>query len=156
VKNLLKRTILAVLLAALPAAAQSANSAGGAGRAVLPAGAVWNGVPLSGLRFGAGVIFTSPGTAQGALQTALVSVPVNGVSRVIKVTGDVTAGNGIVGGRATFSGLGTVDPGDGSAPLVSVPFTVTLSPGAAPTVTLTLNGQTLPAALLSAGNVTVD
>ena len=148
---------LAAMLAPGVAQAQSARSAGGAGRAVLPAGAAWKGIPVSGLRFGTGVTFSASGAANGALQATLLSVPVAGVTRLIRLTGDVTAGSSPAAGPATFSGLGTLNPGDGTAVLLSVPFslTVTAAPGGVPTLTLTLDGQTLPAAPVAAGNLVI-
>ena len=160
VRRFLEGAVLALFIAAIPGAAhaQSAKSVGGAGRAALPAGAAWKGVPLSGLRFGTGVTFGGPGVAKGALQTTLLSIPVGGATRQIKVTGEVTAGSSPAGGPATFSGLGTVDPGDGTAALLSVPFSLTVAAatGGGATLTLTLDGQTLPAAVLTAGNVVVN
>lgn len=157
----MESAVLAMFLALflLPAAAraQSARSAGGAGRAVFPAGASWKGVPLSALRFGTGVTFAGPGAATGALQVTMLSTPVAGVTRLIRLTGDVTAGTSTAAGPATFSGLGTLDPGDGTAALLSVPFTltVTVAPGGASSLALTLDGQVLPAAPVIAGNVLI-
>jgi hypothetical protein len=53
----------------------------------------------------------------------------------------------------TVSGLGDVDMGDGTAPLVGVPFSVTATTQG---LTLTLGLTPLPTASLSKGHITIE
>jgi hypothetical protein len=74
--------VLAICIAAFliprAALAQSATSVAGAGSGVFPAGAVWQGIPLSGLRFGTGVslgAITKSATGSPTLALTLNSQP---------------------------------------------------------------------------------
>ncbi|MBA2526166.1 MAG: hypothetical protein H0V18_10365 [Pyrinomonadaceae bacterium] len=55
--------------------------------------------------------------------------------------------------RADFSGIATVDLGDGTAPLPGVPFSVSTTAG---NVVLAIKSTTLPAAGLTSGAVTIE
>ncbi|MFN2546090.1 MAG: hypothetical protein ABR567_01525 [Myxococcales bacterium] len=141
---------LICMVLSLAARAQSASSVAGAGQGAFPAGAVWQGVPLSALSFGASVGLGAAGAADGYFQTTLVGV---GGARNILVNGTATSGSATVGGPASFSGTCALDMGDGTPPL-TVPFAATLATDAAGNVTLalTLNGQRLPVAAIGSGN----
>ncbi|HKZ78854.1 MAG TPA: hypothetical protein VJ124_11170 [Pyrinomonadaceae bacterium] len=136
--------------------AQSQTAVTGAGGGVLPAGAAFNGVSLSSLSFGMGVALRGDGTANGAFESTLVGTSATGVASSIVVVGDPTSGSAQVGGPATYSGLCSVDLGDGAPPLSNVPFTVTMAklPDGKWDLTLTLGATRLPAAAVTAGSVT--
>jgi hypothetical protein len=152
-------------LFALPTLAQSQTTVTGAGGGVYPAGTTFKagsfsalkGVTLSDLTFGMGVVLPGDGTANGTFESTLIGTSAQGLPRNIVVEGSPTSGSGKVGGPATYSGLCSVNPGDGTAPLTGVPFTVTmakLSDGKW-SLALTLGGTRVPAAAINTGSVTV-
>jgi PAS domain S-box-containing protein len=76
-----------------------------------------------------------------------------GIPQQVIVEGEVQNGSFGADGTATFSGAATVNMGDGTPPLLGVPFTVktsTLNLG------LTLGTNALPTAALTAGSVTIE
>lgn len=144
---------LASLMAPAPVAAQDAAGVTGAVEGIFPAGAIFNGVPLSGLTLGQGVFLARDGSAAGQFQAVLLDTSLPGAPQEVTVEGEARAG--IVGGvgTATFSGIATVDMGDGTPPLPGVPFTVTASAGS---VALTLGATALPTATVTAGSITIE
>ena len=143
---------LASLMAPLPIAAQDAAGVTGAAEATFPSGASFNGLPLSGLTLGQGVVIAVDGSATGQFQAVLMGTSLLGAPQNVTVEGEVSNGSVAVGGSATFSGTATVDMGDGSLPLVGVPFTVTAATGS---LGLILNAVALPTATVTAGSITV-
>ena len=150
--------VLALGLSSTPAFAQAEDlQVTGAGGAVYAPGAVYNGVTLSGLRFGIGVAIATGGTAEGQFQTTLLAVEVLGQQQKIVVEGKATSGSSASGSTATFSGTATVDMGTGAPPTSDVPFTVTIvtnSEGQG-TLTLVLGGTTLPAGTVNEGTLSI-
>ncbi len=146
---------LGISLAASPAVAKSAASVTRAGAATLPAGASFAGVPLTGLRFGIGVDVAS-GTARGDLQATLLGT-VAGRPRNIVVEGKPAMGSLPGVNTVAFSGVATVDMGDGTPSLFAVPFSVTAVTGTngKGTLALTLFTTGLPAATINAGGLTI-
>jgi len=145
---------IALSLFARPAIAQS--SATGAGAGVFPAGAVFNGVSLSAVRFGMGVSIDTNGIATGDFETTLLGTQA-GQPRTITVVGKPTGGSVPTAGSASFSGLCRIDMGDGTPALTSVPFSATAVAGAGSgqTLTLSLGSTNLPAATGTDGRITV-
>jgi len=149
---------IAVSLFSLSTLAQnSQTTVTGAGGGLFPAGAAFNGVSLSSLSFGMGVALPGDSTANGAFETTLVGTSATGLARNIVVVGDPTSGSGKAGGPATYSGLCSVNPGDGTPTLNGVPFTVTMAtlPDGKWGLALTLGATSLPAASVNTGSVTV-
>ena len=144
---------LASLTAPAPAAAQDATGVTGAAEASFPSGATFNGLPLTGLTLGQGVVIALDGSATGQFQAVLLGTSLLGTPQNVTVEGEVSNGSVAVGGSATFSGIATVDMGDGSVPLVGVPFTVTASTGS---LGLILGATALPTATLTAGSISVQ
>jgi hypothetical protein len=144
---------VASLTALAPVATQDAAGVTGAAEASFPSGATFNGLPLTGLTLGQGVIIALDGSATGQFQAVLQGTSLLGTPQNITVEGEVSNGSVAVGGSATFSGTATVDMGDGSVPLVGVPFTVTASTGS---LGLILGATALPTATLTAGSITVQ
>ena len=68
---------------------------------------------------------------------------------------DGQVGNGSLGGdgSATFGGTATVDMGDGTLPLLGVPFTVKAS---TQSLGMTLDGMALPTAAVTAGSIRIE
>jgi hypothetical protein len=125
----------------------------GAAAAPLTGGPVLAGVSLDGMELGTGVFIDSNGTATGQFHAVLLGISLLGQPQQITVDGRVGAGALESDGRASFGGTATVDLGDGTAPLLSVPFSVTAT---ADSLVLVLDATTLPAAALTAGVITVE
>jgi hypothetical protein len=137
-----------------PATAQD-DAAGvtGAGEAIFPDGATFNGVALSGLTLGQGVFIARDGSAAGQFQAVLLGTSLLGAPQSVTLEGEVR--DGFVGGdgSATFDGTATVEMGDGTLPLPGVPFTVTASTGS---LALILDATALPTATVTAGSITIE
>jgi hypothetical protein len=142
---------LAGLLAPAPVAAQDAGVTGAA-EAAFPNGATFNGVPLRGLTLGQGLFVGQDGSATGQFQAVLQGTSLLGAAQNITVEGEVRGGSVGADGSATFSGIATVDMGDGTLPLPGVPFTVAASAGS---LGLILNAVTLPTATVTGGSITI-
>jgi hypothetical protein len=125
----------------------------GAAEAIFSNSATFNSVPLTGLTFGQGIFVATDGSATGQFQAVLLGTSLLGTPQNITVEGEVR--NGSVGedGSATISGTATVSRGDGTPPLVGVPFTVKAS---TQSLGLTLGTNTLPTATVTAGSITIE
>lgn len=154
---------LAILLAAILVAgtalcspsvmAQGEKEVTGAGEGIFPSGAQLFGIPLNGLEFGKGVAVTGEGSATGQLQSLLLGTSLFGQPQNISIKGEATSGSVNADGSVTFSGVSTVDLGDGSPPLVNVPFSVTAT---TQWLQLIVGNTTLPAATITAGSITIQ
>jgi hypothetical protein len=145
-------------LAATPAFAQADIGVTGAGGGIYPPNTVYNNVPLSGLQFGYGVNLLTIGTVFGRVNITLLGTTALGAAQSIEVEGKATAGSATVGSTATVSGTASVDMGDGTAPLLNVPFTLTVvtNADAQGTLTLVLGTTNLPAATINEGTTTIQ
>jgi hypothetical protein len=149
---------IAATISSAPALAQSQTSVTGAGAGVFPQGALFNGVSLSALSFGMGaVILTNDGTAAGTFESTLTGTSMMG-RRNIVVVGNLTSGSGLAGGPATYSGLCSIDLGDGTPLLTGLPFMVTAArlPNTQWGLTLLLGLTLLPAVPVNTGSVTIQ
>ena len=110
-----------------------------------------------GLTFGKGLTVSSSGPAQGQFQTTLVGLSALGLKQTIQVEGKTTAGSCADANTASFSGTGTVDMGDGTPPVPSVPFSVVVVTNAdgMGSLTLRLGTTNLPAATINEGYMTI-
>ena len=144
--------VVSTLAPASAAAQDDAARVSGAGEAALPEGVAFYGVVLNGMQLGQGVLIAADGTAMGQFHAVLSGTSVLGLPQEVTVQGEVNAGEATGAGTVTFSGTATLSMGDGSVPLVGVPFTVTASTGG---VQLVVDGATLPQANLTAGSVTI-
>src|SRR5438093_5683398 len=152
--GLVLTAILGLASIVAPVAAQTgASGVTGAAEGIFSNGATFNGVPLSGLTAGQGIFIAPDGSATGQFQAVLVGTSLLGTPQNVVVEGEVR--NGSFGGdvTATFSGAATVNMGDGTLPLVGVPFTVTASTGS---LALILDVTALPAATVTAGSITIE
>ena len=148
-------TLVAVAIVLLwsPVEAQSADGlTAGAGAGVYPSGTTFNGVPITGLRFGIGVALPANGTVSGQFQTVLLGLSALGQPQDISVEGEATSGAVNADGSSTFSGTCTIDLGNGTPPLTGLPFTVTSTTNS---LLLILGGTSLPAASVAAGSITI-
>jgi hypothetical protein len=144
---------VAMMLFAGPMFAQDAPGVTAAGKASLPAGALLNGIPVSGLLFGIGVYVPGDGTAAGSIQVTLAGTTLLGLSQTIELTGDAATGTINADGSRTISGTATLDLGNGLPPLPGVPFTVIAN---ATGLILSVASTTLPAAPLTAGVIQIQ
>ena len=122
----------------------------GAGKAPYANGVQYGGVPLNGLRFGFGVNVSSLGNGSGDFAAVLTGTVLN-QPREITVEGKTAAGS-VSGGTATFSGICSVDMGDGTPAVTNVPFIGTVTSS---NLALTLGATSLPAANVSNGVITI-
>ena len=155
----LKFLLIAMLVGAVstlaPAAVAAQDDAArvsGAGEATLPEGVAFYGVVLSGMQLGQGVLIAADGSAVGQFHAVLLGTSILGQQEVT-VQGEVNAGAAGSDGTVTFSGNATLSMGDGSLPVVGVPFSVTTS---AAGVQLVVDGASLPQANLTAGSITIQ
>ena len=125
----------------------------GAGAGVFPAGSSFNGISLSGLRFGKGVGVPGDSSTTGDFQALLLGTSLLGQPQNINVVGRASSGSVNPDGTATFSGLSTVDMGNGTPPLTGVPFSVTATTQG---LQLILGNTPLPMATLTAGSITIQ
>ena len=142
-----------VLAPASVAAQDDAARVSGAGEATLTEGVAFYGVLLSGVQLGQGVLIAADGSAAGQFHALLSGTSLLGQAQEIIVQGEVNAGDAGGGGTVTFSGNATLNMGDGSAPVVGIPFTVTASSGG---LQLTVDGAPFPPAMLTAGSITIE
>jgi hypothetical protein len=133
--------------------ADGASEVTAADESSYPAGATFSGISLSGLQVGTGLSIASDGAAAGQFVAVLLGTSPLGQPQEITVDGKVGGGSIGPDGSATFSGVATVDMGDGSVPLLDVPFTVTATPES---LLLTLGTSALPSATLTAGSITIE
>jgi hypothetical protein len=123
-----------------------------AGRGTFGAGALLGAVALQGVDIGTGVFIEAGGSASGTFHAVLLGSSL-GLARTITVDGNATEGSIGADGRATFSGTGSLNLGDGSLPLSGVAFRVIAG---ADGIVLSIDSTTLPAAALTAGAVTIE
>ena len=153
---------LAVVFALLPltsaARATAAVTVTAAAAGTYPGGVTYRGVPVGGLRFGAGVEIPGDTSARGDFQGTLLGTSALGQPQNIAVEGTASSGSSDGARNATFSGTCTVDMADGTDPSTSVPCNVTVATdaGGVTTLTLTLGTTKLPAATVNAGSITIQ
>ena len=136
--------------------AQSSSEVTASGAGTYPTGAQFEGVTLRTIRFGKGVLLPGDASAAGSFQATLVGTSATGQPQNISIDG-VAAGGRMNDDRSvTFSGTGTVDMGDGSAPRTGQALEVTLttqSDGLG-TVALKIGATALPEAAATEGRLT--
>jgi hypothetical protein len=143
--------LASVMMPAPVAAQDDAAGVTGAGEAMFSSSATFKGIPLTGLRLGQGLFIAQDGSAIGQFHAVLRGTSILGQAQDIVVEGKVSTG-AAESGSVTFGGTATVDLGDGTLALPDVPFTVTASMGG---LQLVLDATTLPAAMLTAGSITI-
>lgn len=144
--------VVSTLAPASVAAQDDAARVSGAAEAALPEGVAFYGVVLSGMQLGQGVLIAADGSAVGQFHVVLKGTSVLGQPQEVTVQGEVNAGAAGGDGTVTFSGNATLSMGDGSVPVVGVPFSVAASTAG---VQLVVDGASLPQANLTAGSITI-
>jgi len=147
----MKKLMLLSIAVLMISAAASATVVTGAGGGIYGSGVTFNGVLLTGLRFGIGVDISSNGTSAGDFQSTLTSA-----AQEITIAGKSTAGSVSVG-NTTFSGNCTVDMGNGTPLLQNVPFIATIGTdtNGKPAIALTIGATSLPAVNITKGSTSI-
>jgi hypothetical protein len=98
-------------------------------------------------------VFIEPdGSAFGVYNAVLTGETLLG-QRQITIDGNVLRGDVAPDGRVYFSGIATVNLGDGTPSLSGVPFSVSTANNS---VRLTLGSTTLPAIQVNSGDITIN
>ena len=152
--------LIATLALAGSAYAQSDTSATIAADGTYPPGTSFNGVPLAGLEIETGAIVAGDGSgAEGKLTVQLLGMmnPLTGTQQIITVEADINGGSRPGTNVAVVSGTCTIDMGDGTPPLPSVPIvaTITRNDQNLGSVGLTLGATQLPTGMMNDGSMTV-
>jgi hypothetical protein len=149
--------IVATAFLGLPprAVAETSVTAGAGG--IYPPGTSFYGVPINGLQSDYGVNMDDSGSGLGQFCTILLGVSALGSPQNIIIYGKVTSGSRAGTNIATFSGTCTIDLGNGTPPILGVPFTATITTNTNDqgTIGLLLGQTTLPAATVSEGSMTI-
>ena len=142
---------LLVTVIPTPGRGETLTTVGAGG--LFPSDTSFNGVSISGLQSGYGIVISDDGSAAGQFCTVLLGV--SGVS--IKIEGTVSSGSRMTANIVTFSGTSTIDMGDGTPSLPGVPFTATITTNSNDegTIGLVLGSTTLPDATVSEGSMTI-
>ncbi len=145
-----------VAFAFAPAPTTAATEGGtvtGTAQGAFPAGTALGPVALDGLQLGTGVIVDPNNSAVGCFHVVLTGGSLLGQPQEITVEGKVSQGSVSENGTADFSGIATLDFGDGTPLRSGVPFSVTAT---ASSLVLAVESTTLPAASLTGGGVTIE
>jgi hypothetical protein len=145
-----------VAFAFAPAPTTAASEGGtitGAAQGTFPAGTALGLVRLDGLQLGTGVIVDPNNSAVGCFYVVLTGRSLLGQPQEITVEGNVRQGTVSENGTANFSGIATLDFGDGAPIRTGVPFSVTTTTSS---LVLAVDSTTLPPASLTGGSVTIE
>jgi hypothetical protein len=134
-------------------AATEGGTVTGTSQGIFPAGTALGAVTLDTLQLGTGVIIDPDNSAVGCFHVVLTGRSPLGQPQEITVEGNVTQGTVDENGTASFSGIATLDFGDGAPLHVGVPFSVTTTSGS---LVLAVESTTLPPAGLTGGSVTIE
>jgi hypothetical protein len=146
--------VSAMALALRPAAAAGeSGTITGAGHGSFARGTLLGSIAVSSIDFGTGVFVEQDGSAGGPFSALLIGRSLLGQTLQITIDGNVSKGSVASAGQAIFSGVATVNLGDGTPSISGVPFSVTTT---SDKLSLTLNSTALPAAQLTAGEVVVQ
>ena len=131
--------------------ASEVGSVTGAAEGFFANGASLGAITIDNLDLGTGVFIEPDGSASGTFHAVLGGHSILGPQEII-VEGTVIAGEGAISGAANFSGIATIDFGEGT-PQLPVPFSVTIT---ANSVVLALDSTILPAAAVTAGAIAIQ
>lgn len=134
-------------------AATEGGAITGTADGIFPAGSILGTVTLDGLQLGTGVIVEPDNSAVGTFHVVLIGRSLLGGRQEITVEGKVNQGTVDENGTGSFSGIASIDFGDGAPLHPGVPFSVTTS---ASSLILAIESTTLPAASLTGGSVTIE
>ena len=141
-------------VASAPATSTAASTEAtvtGIGAGSFPGGASFAGVNLSSFEIATGVITEADGSAGGVFHAVLAGRTLLGTARNITLEGNVTQGTATPD-SSSFSGLASLDLGDGVPAISGVPFNVETQGGS---MVLTIQSTVLPSAAFSDGGVDI-
>ena len=133
-------------------AASDEGAVTGIGTGSFPSGANFAGVGLSSFEIAAGVLTEADGSASGVFHAVLTGRTLLGGARNITLEGNVTQGTATLG-SGNFSGLASLDLGDGVPAVSGVPFHVETQGGA---LALTIQSTALPSAGFTQGGLDIE
>jgi hypothetical protein len=116
---------------------ESITTAGAAG--VFSTTPTFNGVELAGGIYGIG-LRTGGGTTYGDLHAEFTGISLIGLYQIITVTGWITSAT-VVGSTVNFTGIATLDMGDGPPPVGGLSLAGTITPTG---ITVTVAGSSIP------------
>ena len=125
-----------ITLSPLPAVAQGATKVTGGGTGTFGADLDGDG-DIDGSQFGMGIVIWEDGSAQGHFECLMAGTSDIFGLPLMAVEGEVASGSDNGDGSATFSGVSTVNLGNGQI-FTGVPFEVTVTEGGPGVGTLTL------------------
>ena len=134
-------------------AATEGGAITGTAQGIFPAGSTQWPVTLDGLQLGTGVLVEPDNSAVGTFHVVLTGRSLLGARQEITVEGKVSQGTVDQNGTGSFSGIASIDFGDGAPLRPGVPFSVVTS---ASSLVLAIDSTTLPAASLTGGSVTIE
>jgi len=149
-------TILAMCVVLVPSAKTTTvgeRNLAGAARATFGPTATLGTCAVKSLELGTGVFIEPDGSASGVYSAVLNGKSLLGQPQQIRVEGNVLQGDVMPNGQAIFSGIATVNLGDGTPTLSGVPFSVTTSDN---TVRLSILSTNLPAAQVTSGAISIE
>jgi hypothetical protein len=149
--------LVGALIAFVPLSASAETIVSGAGGGAFPPDTSFNGIPINALQFGYGLQIEETGSAIGQFCTVLLGAAVGDIRQRIIIDGVVSSGSRTAANAATYSGIVTVNLGDGTPPAAGVPFTATIVTDANDqgTLALIIGETTLPTAGVNEGSQTV-
>jgi hypothetical protein len=137
----------------LTIAAGESGTVTAAARGSFASKAAFRSVTLSAIDVGSGVFVEPDGSATGPFSAVLAGSSLLGQAQQITVDGNALQGAIAPNGRAYFSGVATIDLGNGTPPLAGVPFNVTTTTDS---LLLSLDSTALPAMRVTAGTISVE
>jgi hypothetical protein len=111
----------------------------------------FNGVELAGGIYGVG-LRTGDGTTYGDLHAEFTGISIIGLYQIITVTGWITSAT-VVGGTVNFTGIATLDMGDGPPPVGGLSLAGTLTPTG---ITVNIAGSSIPTLPKTDGSSAVE
>ena len=133
------------------AAASTEGTVTGIGTGSFPGRTSLSGVNLTGFEIATGVITESDGSASGVFHAVLSGRTLLGTARNITLEGNVLQGTATQG-TSSFSGLASLDLGNGLPAVPGVPFNVETQGGS---MVLTIQSTVLPSTAFSQGGLDI-
>ena len=133
-------------------AASTEGTVTGIGTGAFASGVRFEGVELNGFELAAGVITETDGSASGVFHAMLTGSSIIGGARNIILEGNVTRGTATLD-SGNFSGLASLDLGDGVPAVSGIPFQVETQGG---TMILTIQSTVLPSARFTEGGLDIE
>jgi hypothetical protein len=125
----------------------------GAARAAFGQAATLGTCVVKNVELGTGVFIEPDGSASGVYSAVLYGKSLLGQQQQITIEGNVLHGDVMPNGQTFFSGVATVNPGDGTATVSNVPFTVITD---SHSLRLSILSTNLPAAQVTSGVISVE